>query len=263
LESSQAVTFGYRYRDLSELTPLPPWDGYDGELPATGPLGSTRLAWAFSNAHLQDLSISPADGRRVAVGLERYQEGFGSDCSFTRAVFDWSEYLSLPSPRHVLAVRLFLGGASGEVPPQGAFRLGGEAPGDIGYDLDDHSLPLRGYPPNSFRGERAAFAGLEYRFPLLDVGRGGVSFPFFLRRLHGALFVEAGEAWDDGAFSAGDLHAGVGAELRFDLFFSYFLPKTVRLGIAAGLDEGGGVYPTLGIRMPQGLLGSPMATHRR
>jgi len=263
LESSRAVALGYRYRDLSALTPLPPWDGYDGALPATGPLGSTRLAWAFSNAHLQDLSISPEDGRRVALGLERYQEGVGSECSFTRAVLDWSEYLPLPAPRHVLAARLFLGGAGGDVPPQGAFRLGGEAPGDIGYDLDDHSLPLRGYPPNTLRGERAVLAGLEYRFPLLDVGRGGVSLPFFLRRLHGALFVDAGEAWDDGAFSAGEMRAGVGAELRLDLYFSYFLPMTVHLGVAAGLDEGGGVYPTLGIRMPQGLLGSAMTTRRR
>ena len=56
-----------------------------------------------------------------------------------------------------------------------------------------------------------------------------------------------------GAFRADELHAGVGAELRFDLFFSYFLPLTVRLGIAAGLDEEGGVYPTLGISIPQGL----------
>ena len=68
--------------------------------------------------------------------------------------------------------------------------------------------------------------------------------------------MDAGEAWTDGAFRAGDLHAGVGAEIRFDLFFSYGYPLTVRLGIAAGLDEEGGVYPTLGISMPQGLLGS-------
>ena len=83
-----------------------------------------------------------------------------------------------------------------------------------------------------------------------------MSAPFFLRRLHGALFVDAGEAWTDGAFRADELHAGIGAEIRFDLFFSYFLPLTVRLGIAAGLDEEGGVYPTLGIQIPQGLPGS-------
>ena len=29
-DSSQAITVGYRYRELSGLTPLPPWPGYDG-----------------------------------------------------------------------------------------------------------------------------------------------------------------------------------------------------------------------------------------
>jgi len=52
-----------------------------------------------------------------------------------------------------------------------------------------------------------------------------------------------------------EVHAGVGAEVRFELFFSYVLPLTVRLGIAAGLDAGGGLYPTLGISIPQSLLG--------
>ena len=64
--------------------------------------------------------------------------------------------------------------------------------------------------------------------------------------------MDAGEAWTDGSFRAGALHAGVGAELRLDLLFSYVLPLTVRLGVAAGLGEAGGVYPTLGIRIPRG-----------
>jgi outer membrane protein assembly factor BamA len=255
-ESSQAITVGYRYRELSGLTPLPPWPGYDGVVPATGPLGSSRFAWSFSNAHRQPLSISPAGGRRVALSLEHYQEGFGSAYTFTQSSLDWNEYITLPSPRHVLAVRLFIGDMTGGPPQQGLFGLGGSSPGVVEYASDSQALPLRGYAPNTFRGERAVLAGLEYRFPLLEVGRGGVSAPFFLRRLHGAIFVDAGEAWSDEAFHASDLHAGVGAEIRFDLFFSYGYPLTVRLGIAAGLDREGGVYPTFGISMPQGFLGS-------
>jgi Tol biopolymer transport system component len=255
-DSSQAVTIGYRYRELSGLDPLPPWPGYDGELPTTGRLGSTRLAWSFSNAHRQPLAISPAGGRRIGFRLEHYQKGFGSESTFSRSSLDWSEYIALPSPRHVLAARLFIGGANGGPPQQGVFGLGGNAPGAVDYALDDQALLLRGYAPNTFRGERAVLASVEYRFPLLEVGRGGVSAPFYLRRVHGALFADAGEAWTDGAFRAGGLHAGVGAEIRFDLFVSYVLPLTVRLGVAVGLDEEGGVYPTLGIWIPQGLLGS-------
>jgi len=260
-ESSQAITIAYRYRELSSLTPLPPWPGYEGVLPATGPLGSTQLAWAFSNAHRKSLSISPAGGRRVELLLEHYQEGFGSDYTFTQTSLDWNEYVSLPVPRHVLAARLFVGGMSDGPPQQGVFSLGGNPPGGIESALDNSALLLRGYPPDTFRGERAVLASLEYRFPLVEVGRGGVSAPFFLRRLHGALFVDAGEAWTDGGFRADGLHAGIGAEIRSDLFFSYFLPLTVRVGLAAGFGEKGGVYPTLGILMPQGLPGA--ATSRQ
>jgi len=255
-DSSQAITLGYRYRELSGLTPLPPRPGYDGVLPATGPLGSTRLAWSFSSAHSQPLSVSPAGGRRVEFKLEHFQEGFGSEYTFTQASLGWNEFIALPAPRHVLAARLFLGGTKGGPPQQGVFGLGGSAPGDVEYTLDDPALLLRGHSPNTFRGERAVLASLEYRFPLLEVGRGGVSAPVFLRRIHGALFLDVGEAWTDGAFRASELHAGIGAEIRFDIFFSYFLPLTVHFGIAAGLDEEGGVYPTLGIRIPQGVLGS-------
>jgi outer membrane protein assembly factor BamA len=261
LESSQAISVGYRYRELSALTPLPPWPEYTGILPATGQFGSSWLAWSFSNAHRWPLSISPAAGRRVDLYLERYQDGFGSEQTFTQASLDWNEYIPLPAPRHVLAARLFVGGISGGPPQQGLLSLGGGAPGTVEAAPADLNLLLRGYPPNAFLGERALLASLEYRFPILEVGRGGVSAPFFLRRLHGALFVDAGEAWTDGAFHASEVHAGVGAEVRLEFFFSYFLPLTVRLGIAAGLDAEGGVYPTLGVEMPQSLLGS--ATSRQ
>jgi outer membrane protein assembly factor BamA len=262
LEASQAVSLGYRYRYLTAQSP-PPAVTPPGEEPATGSLGAARLGWAYTNAHRQAFSISPEGGRSVRLGLERAQEGLGSDRTFTRASADWAEYLALPPRRHVLLARLFAGTAGGDTPAQGAFSLGGESPGDVSLSIDDAALPLRGYPLNAFRGDQALLGGLEYRFPLREIGRGGETAPFFLRRLHGALFVDAGEAWDGGGFSAGDLRTGVGAELRLDLSLSYFLPLTLRLGVAWGLDEEGGVYPTLALTMPQGLLGAATPTGRR
>jgi hypothetical protein len=267
--ASQAFTLGYRYRELSALvplavlTPLSPRERSGENGPALGSLGSTRLAWSFSSAHRQAFSISPEEGGSLALALERFQEGFGSERSFTRATADWTQYLPLPGRHHVLAARLVLGGTSGDAPPQGAFLLGGDAPGDVSYSLDDRALHLRGYEPGTGHGSRALLAGLEYRLPLVEIERGGISAPFFMRRLHGALFVETGEAWDDGGFHASDLRTGLGAELRLDLFFSYFTPLTLRLGVAVGLDEGGGVYPTLGLWIPQGLTGSATASERR
>jgi hypothetical protein len=257
------VTAGYRYREVSALSPLPSPDGYRGRLPEQGSLGAARLAWEYSSARRQAYSISPGGGRTLVLALERSQEGYGSDISFTRAAADWTEYLTLPWDRQVLQARLFVGGAGGETPGQGAFGLGGGSAGDLPYSVDDRYLPLRGYRPNALLGDRAVLVGLEYRFPLLEIGRGGSSAPLFLRRLHGALFVDAGSAWDHGGFDAGGLRTGVGAELRLDLTFSYFVPLTVYAGVAWGLDEEGGIYPTLGVRIPQGLLGAATSPGRR
>ena len=69
--------------------------------------------------------------------LEHYQEGFGSEYTFTQASLDWNEYIALPAPRHVLAARLFVGGMTGGPPQQGVFSLGGGAPGGVEYAPDD------------------------------------------------------------------------------------------------------------------------------
>ena len=251
-DSSQAITIGYPYRELSGLTPLPPWPDYDGVLPATGPLGSTRLAWSFS---------TPTGSRSRSAW--RTAAGSGSAWSTTsrgsavttpspRPPSTGTSTSRFPRPATCWRPASSSAARTAARPSRGSSASAAVHPGAVEYALDDPSLLLRGYPPNTFRGERAVLGSLEYRFPLLEVGRGGVSAPFFLRRLHGALFVDAGEAWSDGAFRADELHAGVGAEVRFDLLFSYYLPLTVRLGIAAGLDEEGGVYPTLGDPDPPG-----------
>lgn len=262
-EASQALSLGYRYRHLTARSPSPAVPPPPDEEPATGSLGAFRLGWAYSSARRQTFSISPEGGRTLRLALEHAQEGFGSGRTFTRASADWSEYLPLPARRHVLLARLFGGTSGGETPAQGAYALGGEPVGDVALSVDDEALPLRGYPLNALRGDNAVLLGLEYRFPLREIGRGGDTAPFFLRRLHGALFVDAGEAWDGGGFSAGGLRTGVGAELRLDLTFSYFLPLTLHLGVAWGLDEEGGIYPTLGLTAPPGLPGAATPTGRR
>ena len=136
-DSSQAFTLGYRYRELSALAPLPPRTVRRGQ-PATGrsaPRGSAGPSPTPSGSRSRS---APRRGGGSTFRLERYQDGFGSDLSFTRASLDWSEYLALPPPRHVLAARLFLGGASGGPPQQGVFSLGGDAPGDD-HALDDRA----------------------------------------------------------------------------------------------------------------------------
>ena len=42
----------------------------------------------------------------------------------------------------------------------------------------------------------------------------------------------------------------MGTEVRFDLYFAYYLPITLRVGIAAGLDEEGETLTYVGLWVP-------------
>ena len=118
------------------------------------------------------------------------------------------------------------------------FEVGGDNPGNTLIQVQDNSVYLRGYPIAEFRGRKAGLASLEYRFPLENVEQGWSNMPFFLRKIHGAVFAEAGNAWDN-SFHGGELKRSAGAELRFDTNIFYYLPITFRVVVARGFDDHG------------------------
>jgi outer membrane protein assembly factor BamA len=236
--TQQWLIVEYARKRISALTDLPPWTGYAGPMPAQGLLAAVRASYLFSSTREYAYSFGPEDGRKLEFGVERYDKAVGSDLDYTRYTADWHEYLDLPGKHQVLLARAFYGTSTGNGPPQGVFELGGDVLGDITTTLDDSYLSLRGYPPNVLRGRKAATGTLEYRFPIANLERGADTAPFFARRLHGALFVDAGETWDD-SYRGSALHRSVGAELRMNITFSYYLPITLRLVAAKGLDEDG------------------------
>jgi hypothetical protein len=248
------ITLGYRWRELIRLTTIPPW--YAGPLPGEGVLASGWLTYLFNSSRKYDFSISPEGGRTLKLGYERLDKSLGSDYEFHKYIGDWHEYLDLPWRHHVLSTRAFAGIATGADSlklPQGVFQLGGDSttgnPQDAVVTLENTAIYLRGYPVNAFRGRKAVLASVEYRFPVVNVERGEGSLPYFLRRLHGAVFFEAGNAWNN-TFHHADLKRSAGAEARLDLTLAYFLPVTLRVGIAAGLDEEGETVPTFGLWLP-------------
>jgi Tol biopolymer transport system component len=247
--TQHSVDIGYRWKEISSLTKLPPWPGYAGPEPAEGVLASGRLSYLYNSAHRYDFSISPEDGRTIELGYERFDKSLGSDFEFNKYTTDWHEYVNLPWKHQVLLVRAFAGSSTGETIPQGAFQLGGDSPGDVTIPVDMRSVYLRGYPENAFRGQKAGLVSLEYRFPIANIERGSGTTPFFFRRLHGAVFTEAGSAWD-GTFYSSDLNRSVGAEARMDMYFSYHIPITLRLVLAKGLDEKGETNVNLGLWIP-------------
>jgi WD40 repeat protein len=238
-----ALSIGYQWKELSAMSqifpsPEKPWALYLPTLPFEGVLASGRASYLFNNAQRYRFSISPESGRTIELGYERFDDSIGSDLELNKYTADWHEYINGPWQHHVLQVRGFAGSSTGQRFPQGAFQLGGDMPGDVTLSLSDHTVYLRGYPSAEFRGRKVGLLSLEYRLPLANF-EGGWG-PFFLRRLHGALFGEAGNAWNAGGLHASDIKRSLGAEARLDLDFAYgWVPLTLRLGIAKGLDKEG------------------------
>ncbi len=249
LQKQHALLIGYRRKEISALTQLPPWSGYSGPLPSEGTLASGRAVYLFNNAKQYGFSISPEDGRTIEVGYKRYDKSIGSDFDITKYTADWHEFINFPWKHHVLQVRAFAGNSAGDVMPQGAFQVGGDNPGDTLIPVDSESVYLRGYPINTFRGRKAGLASLEYRFPVKDIELGWSSTPVFLRRVHGAVFAEAGNAWDN-AFRSREFKRSAGAEVRLDTNLTYYLPITFRIVFAHGFDDKGESQVYVSLWMP-------------
>ncbi|MDD5773680.1 MAG: hypothetical protein PHX78_09485 [bacterium] len=252
VNSQQKLTLGYRWKEFSHLSDIASLTGSSGTFPAEGNLASGRVNYAFNNSKTYTLSISPEHGRSLDFGFERNDKKIGSDFNFNKYTADWHEYINMPWKHHILQVRSFFGSSEGEIIPQRAFQLGGDFPGNINISADNESVYLRGYPQNSFRGQKVSLASLEYRFPIKYYDKGFDTKPFYLRKLHGAVFTETGNAWDN-TFRIKDLNSSIGAELRFDLTFGFVSPLTINIGVARGLDKKGEGTLTLTMWAPLGL----------
>jgi outer membrane translocation and assembly module TamA len=68
------------------------------------------------------------------------------------------------------------------------------------------------------------------------VEAGAWTLPFYLRRLHGAVYTDAGDAFTPSKRDF-KLHAGAGAELRAEVVLGWILPTDLRFGCARGLES--------------------------
>jgi outer membrane protein assembly factor BamA len=103
--------------------------------------------------------------------------------------------------------------------------------------------PLRGYPYYDKLGTRFALANVEFRFPFVHYLILGFPLPMGFQNIRGAVFMDAGSAWNDdkafkpfesdpaGGFRLKDLAAGYGFGVRMNL--GYFI---LRYDLAWGTD---------------------------
>ncbi len=142
----------------------------------------------------------PLDGSRFKLTLAYTSDIQYSNVNYYSVIFDYRHYLRL-SQRSALASRFWVFYNHGKESRR--FVMGG-------------SWDLRGYPRWSIRGEKLWLISNELRFPFLD--QFSIRFPFTgltFWSIRGALFFDAGSAWDD---SYAETLGSLGGGLRMNLF---------------------------------------------
>jgi hypothetical protein len=212
-----------------------------------GLLAAATLQYSWSDARRFVRSISAERGQRFALALRVSDPALGSRFSFWQGTASASKYIALPwSTRgvpwhHALALRGSFGIARGDLANRHDFFLGGFQQGDpvrsVLYPGTGPLRVLRGFRRDAFHGTEYVLGTAEYRFPIWNVETGAWTLPVYLRRLHGALYTDVGDAFSPGRADFG-LHAGAGAELRAEVVLGWILPTDLRLGCARGLERG-------------------------
>jgi len=245
LASSLAVRLGWAGTIYDVLGVTAKATGPEELRIADGFLSEASLVASWTDARRFVRSISPEEGRTAALELDAGGRWTGSDFQLARARGSVAQYLRVPWTDHaVLALRAAGGVADGSIGGRAPFTLGGSPPPDpLGLILGTTGLPpdsLRGYPSDWLEGTGYVLGNLEVRFPIAVPVRGWSTWPIFLRRIHGAVFADLGEAFDRpgqlpfaGYPLTGDqLRLGAGAELRLELVLGYYIRTDLRLGIA-------------------------------
>lgn len=219
-----------------------------------GTLGKLSVGYRYAWSQPTAFSISQEDARTVSLvaGITAPWLGAGSVNSGVRTPItqiqlaaELREYVVNPwAPNHVLAMRAAAGVAFNLQGEQfvGNYALGGNV-GDSGFYVRPAEYRMiRGYPFGADRGDTYWLAAAEYRFPIWRMDRGFGTVPAFFRVLHAAVFVDAGNAFNDvedfvDVFD--DSLVGVGAELRLDTVVLWAMSLDFRLGWAVGLTQPG------------------------
>ena len=221
---------------------------------------SLILAAGFANTRFPPFAISAEDGVRLGVTIrDRTRTGVtGTGGQSFSTVGTASAYKSLDLPgfaHHVLALRGSAGVADARA--DGYYSVGGISGSSFaiipGYVIGEgrKTFPVRGFPPGTLLGIRAASGSAEYRVPLFLIGKSPGSLPFFLDRSSLSFFGDAGTAWcpsivrnRDVCNRANQLRrmdiASVGAELNINLgVLSWDEPYRFRIGLVKPTLNGG------------------------
>lgn len=208
--------------------------------PREAPVGfDTTAYWSlhFASAQRQAFDISRSWGQTFTFAGTLDEPYLGSRARGYGLSFRGEQFVRFRVRESVLALAytgayrtpVVLGSYPSQLVPLRDALLGtSRAPGDYAR--------LRGFPLRY--GDALHVVQAEYRFLISRINRGIETLPVFARRLHAAVFVDAGDAYY-GRFELERVGIGVGAELRLDWASHYANDYTLRAGVAQGVTEGG------------------------
>lgn len=214
--------------DPNYAPPAIPTPGYDARISASVTHATAqRQPFDISRSWGHVISLWTAITEPYLGGVTRSIALGGRAEQYVR--FDFQESVLAFAYTAAWNTPVSLGGYSSQpAPVLDALIAGRGAPGDYAR--------LRGLPPRG--GEQLHVVQAEYRALLMRFNRGIDTLPLFARRVHSALFVDAGDAFS-GAFDLRRVGVGMGAELRLDWAAQYGNDYMLRAGVARGLTHGG------------------------
>ncbi len=169
----------------------------------------------------RDDQMFPTTGEHIVLSTELAFQALGGSFTFQRYELDYSRFFPT-GPDSTLVGHVHLGTASGPLPIQEQFYLGGQS-------------TLRGYAAGRFRGDQMVLLTAEYRFPVR-------SLPFFksFSGVTGIVFADAGDTEPFGSGLSWNLKTDVGVGISVKTPLG---PFRIDYGVGA---EGGQVWISTG-----------------
>jgi len=184
------------------------------------------------------------DGYELSLSTRVDHPAVGADNRVLTVNWNARVFTSVPWGRTpTVSARLAGGVRTGDIPRNGAFSLGSVPTQNIVDAILNSSRAgntgfLRGYPGRAVTGNQFHLLNVEYRQELFNLEHGLATLPVYFKRVHVAGLFDAGTAFNRDP-SWGRVKASLGAALRVDAFFGYFVPGTFELGYAHGLTSDG------------------------
>ena len=152
-------------------------------------------------------------GWRNTLLVEHSSPVVGSDFDFTR--FQLQLRYAVPRGKNLIRTRLVLGAATGTLPIQRQFMLGGAG-------------TLNGYPPYEYTGDHSALLNIEYLYRLSHLYHWG-----FLKETFVVLFLDQGQVWNTSdkphRFDP-KTSLGIGWQSGTDYLIRFYVSKSLESG---------------------------------